>query len=155
MSQNKQINKRRAANKRKKTLKRKMTLRTKFMHEDIIPQHKVSKNKLSEVILDYAEPLTNDVDGLDEESKAISMSIIFWNASLMGKQEATESLVKFIDLIGNNTKGFKNDFYNIFNIMRERKQKYFKSDNRFIVNYSLSENDEGLYFVVASTPYKR
>ncbi len=109
-------------------------------------------NKLSEVIVDYAKPLTKHVD---VKYKAISMSIICWNISLMEKEEARRTLIEVTSQEGNNTEELRRNFYTIFNMMYDRKQKYFKLDNRFIVDYSLSENDECFHLKIIAIKYKR
>ena len=45
----------------------------------------------------------------------------------------------------------KDEFYAVFEMMYDRKQHLFFHDNRFIVDYQLEENDEGLHLQVAST----
>ena len=154
MSKKKKSNRRREVNKHKKRLKRKAKLRVKSRDNSIhltIPPHNIAQNKLSEAIFDYAEPLMNGVTEEDDISTAISMSIMFWNASLMGKEKAVEELDEFVNQIKEKPEGYRREFYSVFNMMYDRKQMYFKSDNRFIVDYSLEENEEGLYLEIAST----
>jgi len=45
----------------------------------------------------------------------------------------------------------KEEMLSIFEMMYNRKQTWYKLDKRFVVNYSLEENDQGFYLEVAST----
>ena len=81
---NKDAAKRREANKRRKAIKRKAQISAAIL-SNIQTEYStdyVTTNKLSEVILEYAEPLIDVADGSEVEERAIRMSITLWNASL-------------------------------------------------------------------------
>jgi hypothetical protein len=148
--------KRREAKKRRKAIKRKaqastVTLRNIQMD---YPTEYVSANKLSEVILEYAEPLTNVADGSELEERAIRMSVTLWNASLLPKQKALETMEPALDDMAQGDQLLKSEFYLMFELMYKRKQSLFQNDKRFIVDYTLEENDGGFYLQVASTPFE-
>ena len=82
------------------------------------------------------------------------MSITLWNASLLPKQKALETIKPALDEMANGDQTLTSEFHSMFEMMYERKQKYFSTDNRFIVDYSLEKNREGFYLQVASTPFK-
>jgi hypothetical protein len=48
----------------------------------------------------------------------------------------------------------KSEFYLMFELMYKRKQSLFPNDKRFIVDYTLEENDGDFYLQVASTPFE-
>ena len=147
---NKNTAKRREQKKRKKVKKRKEKLRSKTSRS--IPTEYVSKNKLSEAVLEYAEPLTNAAG--ENEEKAIRLSVTFWNASLLPKQKALEIIEPSLADMANGDQLLKTEFYTTFEMMYNRKQSLFSNDRRFIVNYSLEANEDGFYLQVASTPLK-
>ncbi len=147
---NKDAAKRREMKKRRKAIKKKVQVRSKTVRN--IPTEYVPTSKLSEVVLDYAEPLIN-VAGENEE-KAIRFSVTLWNASLLQKHKALEIIEPSLDGMANGDQLLKEEFYSMFEMMYNRKQKLFSNDKRFIVNYSLEENKEGFYLQVASTPLK-
>ena len=148
--------KRREAKKRRNTIKRKAQVRTATLHniQAEYPAEYLSVKKLSEVILDYAEPLIKETDERQGQENAILMSITIWNASLLPKQEALESLKTVFDDMVNGDQQNKNLFYTMFERMYNRKQNQFSNDKRFIVDYFLDENNEGFYLQVVSTPIK-
>lgn len=153
---NRNTEKRREAKKRRKSVKRKAQVRSKFLG-NIQAQHPlgyVSERKLSEVVLEFAEPLTNAVEGTEGEEKAIRMSVTLWNASLLPKQKALEAIKPALDDLANGDQTLTSEFHSMFDMMYDRKQNYFSTDHRFIVDYSLEKNGEGFYLQVASTPFK-
>ena len=118
------------------------------------PFEYVTARKLSEVVLEFAEPLTNGVEGIDGEERAIRLSVILWNASLLPTQKALETMKPAFDDIANGDQALMSELHNMFDMMYERKQNYFSTDNRFIIDYSLEKNRAGFYFNVVSTPFK-
>ncbi len=153
---NKNSKKNREAKKRKKAIKRKAKIRSMSSGntQSQYPFEYPSARKLSEVVLEFAEPLIDAVEGTEGEEKAIRMSIPLWNASLLPKQKALESLTPVLDDMAKGDQVLKSEFHSMFDMMYERKQNYFSEDNRFIVNYTLEENTEGFYLQVASSPLK-
>jgi hypothetical protein len=147
---NKNTTKRREQKKRRKVIKRKEKLRSKIARS--IPTEYIPKNKLSETVLEYAEPLTNAAG--ENEEKAIRFSVTLWNASLLPKQKALEIMEPSLDDMANGDQLLKTEFYTMFEMMYNRKQSLFSNDRRFIVDYSLEENEDGFFLQVASTPLK-
>ena len=153
---NKDAANRREAKKRRKAIKRKAQASTATLRniQTDYPTEYVSANKLSEVILDYAEPLTNVADGIEVEERAIRMSVTLWNASLLPKQKALETMEPALEDMAQGDQLLKSEFYLMFELMYKRKQSLFPNDKRFIVDYTLEENDGDFYLQVASTPFE-
>ena len=158
MSKQKKKNseKRRLAKKRRSAINRKAQVRSKSLtnEQTQFPLENISTRKLSEVVLEFGEPLINEVEGTGGEERAIRMSVTLWNASFLPKQKALESMKPALDDIANGDQALVSGFHSMFNMMYDRKQNYFSTDNRFIVDYSLEKNRDGFYLQVASTPCK-
>jgi hypothetical protein len=158
---NKDAANRREAKKRRKAIKRKAQVSTATLcniqteYPIEYPAEYVSANKLSEVILEYAEPLMNVADGGELEERAIRMSVTLWNASLLPKQKALETMEPALDDMAKGDQLLKSEFHMMFELMYNRKQSLFSNDTRFIVDYTLEENDEGFNLRVVSTPFER
>ena len=153
---NRNSEKRREAKKRRKAMKRKASVRSRTQG-NTQTQHPlafISERKLSEVVLEFAEPLINAVEGTEGEEKAIRMSVTLWNSSLLPKQKALEAIKPALDDMANGDQTLTSEFHSMFDMMYERKQEHYSTDNRFIVDYSLEKNGEGFYLQVASTPFK-
>jgi len=108
--------------------------------------------KLSEIILDYAEPLIKNADGISREKSAISFSLCCWNASILPLDEARKQIDPLLDDLADRDAAFKEDMLDIFEMMHARKHKLYAHDRRFVIDYSLTENEDGLYLQIASTP---
>jgi hypothetical protein len=66
--------------------------------------------------------------------------------------KAREQLEPFLDDLANGDSEAKKDIQGIIAVMHIRKQSLYAHDSRFIVDYSLTENDDSLSLQVASTP---
>jgi hypothetical protein len=152
----KKSKKSRDTQKNKKTIKRKSKISAKSSSYKRVPHllEYASARRISEVVLEFAEPLTAVVDDVEGEEKAIRLSIILWNVSLLSKQKAVKTIRPIFDEMTNGDQVLKSEFLKIFEMMYERKQSYFLADNRFIADYNLEENREGWYLQVTSTPLK-
>lgn len=144
----KDAEKRREAKRRRKVSKRKTRVRATNIrnvfagYPDIMPP-----DKLSAVILDYAEPM---IEELGSEN-GVAMSILFWNASFVAQKEALETIVPAFDELAGRDQILKEVLCNRFEIMYERKQCYFPNDKRFVTGFSLQDDGERLSLQVMST----
>jgi hypothetical protein len=88
------IRKREEKKKRRKATKRKARVRSHSLGNIQIQRRldNASTRKLSEVVLEIAEPLTKTVEGTEDEANAIRMSVTLWNVSLLSKQNALETM---------------------------------------------------------------
>jgi hypothetical protein len=152
---NRAIAKRREVKKRRKAIVRKAQVRTATLRniQTDFPTEYIFANKLSEVILDYANPLTNAAGDNQGKEKAIRLSLIFWNASLLPKAKALETTEPVLNEMVKGDQLLKEEFYNIFEMMYNRKQSLFSTDKRFIIDYSLEKNQQGFYLQVVSAPF--
>ena len=126
---NRDTAKRREAKKRRKAIKRKAQVSTATLRniQTDYPIEYVSANKLSAVILEYAEPLTNVADGKEVEERSIRLSITLWNASLLPKQKALEAIEPALDDMANGDQLLKSEFYMTIEMMYKRKQSLFSN----------------------------
>ncbi len=56
--------------------------------------------------------------------------------------------------MANGDQALMSELQSMFDMMYDRKQSYYSTDNRIIVDYSLEKNREGFYLQLASTPFK-
>ena len=151
-----QSKKRRDAAKRRKALKRKPQRAVAKPSRDtkirLTNRSTLSQRKLSEVLLEFAEPMIEATDDITSEEDAVRMSITLWNASLQSKEAGIESITTAVDKIHDGDSETLSDYLNIFETMYARKQELFPNDKRFSVDYSLTRNEDSIYLEVASTP---
>jgi hypothetical protein len=146
--------KRREAKKRERSIKRKAQVRLKSFDnmQTQQPLEYAFTRKLSEVVLEFAEPLTDAVENTESEGRAIELSVLLWNASLLPKQKALGSIQPALEEIADGDQALVSEFHGIFEMMYARKQSHYATDKRFIVDYSLEKNAEGYFLQVASSP---
>jgi hypothetical protein len=101
--------------------------------------------KLSETILEYAEPLLADAQNERETRTGVSVAIKIWNLSLMPKQEARAIVASQLDKTFDEDCAEKRAFLALFDEMYRRKQDLFAHDNRMVSTYDFRKTGEGSY----------
>jgi hypothetical protein len=118
---------------------------------DRINPNPTDKEKMSEVILDYARPLLDSAKSVEEQKKAISFALLCWNASFMEKEKRDALIVgtsverdEMLDLATRAVMEF----------MVKRKEDLFPHNTRIIQNWTIKDKGSELYFEVASISYE-
>jgi hypothetical protein len=125
-----------------KMLKEKPELAGRFI------RNRPGEEKMSEVILAYAQPLMDFAENVEEQNKAISMAIICWNASVLGESE--RSLILAESLAG--TEAMEGSgVQEVMEFMLKRKQDCFPSNKRRIVDWIVKDKGDQLHIEVATT----
>jgi hypothetical protein len=123
-----------------------------------IPREKVKRfppetGKMSQVMLDFAQPLLDKCEDTDSMKGAISMAIAVWNMSFLSPEKQDEMLEQ---LIGDR-KAFSDardlaEVVATMDTLIERKKKYFADKKRVIVDFQMYVTpDERLHLDVVST----
>jgi len=107
--------------------------------------------KLSAVIWDYAEPLTKTVTSTKETTGAANLAILCWNAALLPAAEQSAFIEESLRKIGVGDPAIERDLSALLQMMVARKHTYFPDDDRVIVDYSITETENGLHLLVKST----
>jgi len=107
--------------------------------------------KMSEIILEFAEPLLEEASDMQKGESAIAFSVIVWNLSLMPLEEQEKQKEYIIKEFSNKDKSFTKDMVEIMEILLERKNKYFSNVRRLVVNYEVGVTNEQLHLQVTST----
>ena len=103
--------------------------------------------KMSEVLLEFLEPFTVDLQGEELWNRALSLGVIAWNAALLPPHAFNEGLentrTQFPDAEGEQ-------IVDLLKEMVRRKQSFFAHDKRFIVEYNYTEGKDGPFLSVVS-----
>ncbi len=156
-SKKNKVQKRIQEKKRRKHLRRKETRRTSrsdrfdsFLTPGFGPPFAM-RQKLSEVIIEFAEPLLNTATDIRQEEKALNMAVTFWNLSFQPEKDALKILKdEMVELTSENLE-LRQEFLDAFHMMYQRKHTHFSNDRRFILSDSIDETPDGLYLQVSST----
>jgi hypothetical protein len=103
----------------------------------------VSERKISEVILEFGEPVLDqlDLDDKFEMESAIRLLVTIWNAVALDHHEKTrhyeDQMLKLLE----ETPG---EFDKIAHKLIKRKKRKYSSDPRTVGHYEIVERDGGL-----------
>jgi hypothetical protein len=126
-------------------------LRDKPHLADRINPNPPDKEKMSEVIVDYARPLLDSAETVEEQKKAIGFAIICWNASFI---EAEKRDAVISGAFAEGEEMLDSATREVMEFMVKRKEDLFPHNARIIQNWLIKDKGSQLYFEVASVPLK-
>jgi hypothetical protein len=111
-----------------------------------------SHAKMSEIILDFAEPLLAHAPTAKAQKSAIAIAIMAWNVALLPIEKRTEYLKEMHNkLIGIETaERLSKRIDTIVDFLLDRKERLFSDINRIIVKYECLDTPQGVHLNVAS-----
>jgi len=115
------------------------------------PQQSFHARKMSEVILDFAEPLLDALDDDELFKNAIGCAVVCWNLSFlteMKKQRQVRAIVNEIDKSHLLTRFEAED---CVRMLLERKRILFADEKRIVINYKIVEEEDHHRLLVTST----
>jgi hypothetical protein len=108
--------------------------------------------KMSEVIIEFAQPLL-DVSQTDEEQrKAITMAIAIWNVSLLPDKDQKNFIREFCNSMQDSASDQEilDENSQIISYFLERKKIFFPDIKRMILDYDCVETPQGFHLNVVS-----
>jgi hypothetical protein len=109
--------------------------------------------KMSEIILDFAQPLLDKTDGsLEGQKKALSVATIAWNIALM--DDIDEQLEKLEDHMRSEDDQFLEDMSVILSSLVQRKLDFYSDVKRMVMDYDIVDTGEGFHLNVVSSLMK-
>ena len=121
------------------------------------PLHDTTKprgGKLSAVILDFAQPLIDEL-GDDDFEAAIAMAVFCWNIALFPDDEQERELRSLVRQMAKGAPGFGNEIETWARRLVDRKKTLFASDRRMIANHTVVMEGDFFHLYVVSTPVPR
>jgi len=109
--------------------------------------------KMSEVLLEYAEPLTAPLPAHDGKAfrNAIGVAAMCWNAALSPKELRKEGLNQFVSGAADEVSLPAAELLEILNFMVERKNRLFRKNKRWILDYSVKSTKKDRQIHIVST----
>ena len=105
--------------------------------------------KMSEVLLDFAEPFLETLT--DEQFEAgISFAAICWNISFLPERKQQKQLRRLVDELGKSDPLARFDIEDCARMLLERKRVFFADDKRMIVNYKVIDQGDSHRLLVMS-----
>lgn len=130
----------------------KMRRSEEFENSIILDSHP-DVEKMSGVLLEYAEPLTKPLPVNDDNAfrKSIGIAIMCWNAALSGKRRREEALNQFVSKTAKEDILPAAELLAILNFMVDRKHQLFGDNKRWILNYQVKSTKNEREILVVST----
>ena len=122
-----------------------------FKDKNPVFVERIDQVKMSEVIIDFSEPLLNECRNFEEEKKALSLAMFVWNLSLIPKRKQAKSIKEICSETLSLDKDEMKDFMETIKFLLNRKKEFFNNNSRFIMDYQISPNHESFHLNVAST----
>jgi hypothetical protein len=112
-----------------------------------------SEVKMSEVIIEFAEPLMERAMNYEDEKKALTMAIGLWNLSVLPLEKRAEEIETLIGALGGSESDPENDAENrnLIQLFIDRKERLFPDIERLILDYDMVETPKGLHLNVVSS----
>ncbi|HUU19492.1 MAG TPA: hypothetical protein VMW72_20250 [Sedimentisphaerales bacterium] len=106
--------------------------------EPLWPQQSFHAGKMSEVILDFAEPLLNAIDYNDELfEEVIRFAVICWNASFLPEKEQKQIFCSMVDGMAKSDVLLRLSVQNDIRLLLERKKAFFADDKRMLIEFEV------------------
>ncbi len=110
--------------------------------------------KLSEAILEFAEPLMDKCETVVQQKRLIDLAILAWNISYLPKDQQEQEKEKIIKNLWRGDSEAQSFMKAMFDCLLERKEKYFAHEKRVIINYDVSELSDRLNLTVLGSTQK-
>jgi hypothetical protein len=105
--------------------------------------------KMSEIIIDFAEPLLKHAKSFEDQRKALETAIIVWNISMLPKEKQVEQILNFGEgIVGELAEG-NVDFYGVLAFMLARRHSLFSGIHRVVQDFDVLEQPGGFHLNVA------
>ncbi|MDQ1333216.1 MAG: hypothetical protein QG552_166 [Thermodesulfobacteriota bacterium] len=103
--------------------------------------------KMSAVILEYAEPLMEAAENVEQQNRAIAMAIICWNASLLNETDRERSLAA---IYADTDEVEASNLKEMITFMVSRKQDLFPHNKKKIADWMVKDRGDQLFLEVAT-----
>lgn len=113
----------------------------------------MAKEKMSDVIFQFADPLLEMAESDEEGKKALVVALLIWNLSLSHEKVRAEQRKAIDKMLGMSDEQHQEyqSWKEMVDFMLERKKTDFPDIHRMILNYDIIETPEGLHLNVTST----
>jgi hypothetical protein len=136
----------------KKKLKTRLQSDPAFKNMEVV-ESPADEEKMSAVILRFVEPYTELVETKEAFERLIVMAMVAWNSTLLAGTARQELLDLFKETLpSDNDQEWQSDAEQILAQMMRRKERHFPDNQRFIIDYRVSESRDEYKLAIVSTP---
>ncbi len=113
----------------------------------------IKDKKLSETILEFAQPLMDKCENAEQQKKLIDLSVLAWNMSYLSEDHQEQEKEKIIRTLGVDLEA-RLIVQELFNYLIARKEAVYSHEKRIVLKYKISETNDKFNLTVASCPAK-
>jgi hypothetical protein len=110
-----------------------------------------NQEKMSEILLDYADPLLETTDDEDNYRSALYFAIMGWNLALMPDNKRTEMLDDLVKKLEQDGGTSPSETRSMLEWLINRKRKLFPNTNRFIADFQITGTGNNERLIVLSS----
>lgn len=140
--------KKRKVRKVKKDLEIKMAKRISYLPKDAHITIGKGKEKMSEILIDFAEPL---FEFTENEDAVYHLAMIAWNASIMPENQRDKIINEAVMFIPKDDSQFRADLKTVLKSLIQRKLELYPNNKRVMVGYEFTESGNKRILNVLST----
>jgi len=129
---------------------RRSSLAKRYEVEPLRLQKSLSARKLSQVILDFAQPLSNASDDDRFFKNAIACAVLCWNLSFLKEKEQQRQMRSIVNKLSKSGQLTRFEIRDCVQMLLERKRNFFADDRRMVINYEVVEEEDSRHLFVAS-----
>jgi len=123
--------------------------------EDTVIMDTPLPKKMSEIIIDFAQPLLDKANNDSAKETVISIAILVWNATLMPDEGMKKEIIKELceghkPLDGDDPLKFEVYTMEIVDFLWNRKMREFAAHKRLIADYQYEPSENGFHLNVGS-----
>jgi hypothetical protein len=118
-------------------------------HNTQVMVNPAGTEKMSEVILRFAEPFKDEYGTVPKEM--LEIAIILWNASFMPSDMQRKAVEDVVNVLPSDNTEARREMFFIAHMLLERKKQYFSDNQRMIMDYHITESAHGIHVDVVST----
>ena len=123
---------------------------TQYEVEPLRPQQSFHARKMSEVILDFAEPLLDALDDDELFENAINCAVACWNLSFLPEKKQKKLVLSMVNELDKSVLLTRHEFEDCIRMLLERKRVLFADEKKIVVNYKIVEEEDHHRLLVMS-----
>ena len=122
---------------------RTLTLEERLKDSEMFPKGPMklvesSEEKMSEILLSFADPLLNGTESIEESDRLIGLAMAVWNISMTPNVDRAVAIPALAGLFLSDTGKGITDTLSLIRTLLQRKEDYFSHVKKYIIDYEIT-----------------
>ena len=136
---------------------RNLTLQERLESSGLFPKGEINMIqspgvKMSEVLLDFADPILNGNENISELDRRIGFAMYVWNMSVLTPEDVQDVIPCVAGLFCSDTGQGIDGTLSLIKMLLKRKEEHFSHIKKLIVDYEINQKNGEPSLKVISTP---